>query len=101
MQLAMADVYGVNAFCPVLEEDLRKSAGGCADVETDPSFRVKVKMLEGSCEFDAASRNVGMRGARAYDGIGCQFFGSLTHRLIVGKYKPRFDRRLGFGAAFK
>ena len=42
-----------------------------------------------------------MRGARTYDRIGCQFFGCLTHRLIVGKYKSGFDRRLSLGAAFK
>jgi hypothetical protein len=42
-----------------------------------------------------------VNSARAYDGIGCQFFGRLTHRLIVGKYKPGFDRRLSLGAAFK
>lgn len=42
-----------------------------------------------------------MRGARAYDRIGCQFFGRFTHRSIVGKHKSGFDRRLGFSAAFK
>jgi hypothetical protein len=42
-----------------------------------------------------------MCGARAYDRISGQLLGRFVNRLIIGKYKPRIDRCLGFGTAFK
>ena len=55
MQLAMSNVDRVDAPCPALEQDLGKSAGGGADVETDTPFRVKTEMIERGRKLDAAA----------------------------------------------
>jgi len=55
VQLATSDVDRVDAPCPALEQDLGKSAGGGADIETGMPFGVKAEMFERGRKLDAAT----------------------------------------------
>ena len=51
MKLVASDVDRIDALCPMLEQDLGKSARRGADVETDMRFWFKAEMLELSRKF--------------------------------------------------
>jgi hypothetical protein len=101
MQLGAADVYGVDTPCSALKQELRKPAGRRTDVQANTSFRIKGKMVEGGSKFDAAARNVGVRGAGTEDRIGRQFLGCFSYRSVIGEYKSSFYCGLRLGAALE
>src|SRR5262245_22457894 len=101
MQLGTTDVYGVDAPCPALKQELCKPAGRRTDIQADTPFWVKCEMVEGGGKLNAASRDVWVRRTGTKNRVGCQFLGCFSYRPVVGEYKPGFNRGLGLGAAFE
>src|SRR5690242_18000822 len=48
--------------CAALEQNFGKTAGGCTDVEADPSRNIEGKTVERRRELGAAARHVRVRG---------------------------------------
>ena len=54
-QLVRSDIDSVDAQGTALEEAVREAAGGCADVDADPSGRVDLEGVERALEFQPAA----------------------------------------------
>ena len=65
MQLAVADIDGVDAPGAAGEQYLAEAAGRSADIEADATPRIEAEMFKRRGELDSAARHVGMCRLRA------------------------------------
>ena len=101
VQLPLADIDRIDAPRPTVQQDLRKSSRGGADIKANPIFRIKAEMVERRREFDAAARNIGMRRACAQLCIHRNLLGRLEHHSLVCGHKAGLDRGLRLRTTLK
>ena len=61
VKLAMPDVDGVNLCGATLQQAIRKTASGCADIQRNPSLHVDVEMIESAFELQRAPPDIFLR----------------------------------------
>src|SRR5579872_699274 len=94
MQLPPPDIDGENHGGAIGEQYFGKTAGGCADIETDMVFDWNRVSFQRAGKLDAAARDKGVCRPRIEGGIGGNGCGCLEDRSAVGRDKTRLDRRL-------
>ena len=98
-ELALADIYGENFCRAALEQTIRETAGGRADVNGGESGDVELKMFQRVFELVAAARNEFFRRIHndfigGFDGVAGFF-----RRMAVDSDDAGEDEALGFFAA--
>src|SRR5439155_17787573 len=83
------------------EQHLGETAGRCANVETDMTLDFDRILLQRTRQFDAAARDIGVRGLRLQHGISGDALGRLHDPLVIGRDETRFDRGLRPGPGFE
>jgi hypothetical protein len=101
VQLAGADIDRINKPGAAGDEHVGKSAGGGADVETDPVRHSHAETVERAVELDAAPRHPRKRRQRLKLRIDRDGLRRLAHRYGVRRHQAGGDRRLRLGPAFE
>ena len=98
IHLIGADVEGVDDAGTALEEAVRKTAGGGADVEADFIGNVDLPVVQGGFHFQAAAADEARLGEKFDFCIFRDFATGFVRLLPVEEHLPREDERLSFFA---
>jgi hypothetical protein len=105
MQLAPPDVHRVDSSGAARQQDLGKSAGRGADVETDAASgieqRIGPEVIEGGRELHPTARYIRMRRLGAQHRVGGDLFGWLLDDELVGRHIAGGNGRLRLGSALE
>ena len=97
-QLIRPDIDGVDAQGTALEEAVREAAGGCADVDADPTGRVNLEGVERALEFQPAAANETGLVLDCERSIGCELGAGLVEHPIAAADFAGQDEAFGLFA---
>ena len=102
VELAMADVDGVDAPRAARQQHIGEAAGRSADIETIEAMRIEPESVERRRELDAAARDPGMGRARCDRARPAATPSEGLRKTTPSTdTRPGLDRRLRAGAARK
>ncbi len=101
VQLAAADIHGVDALGPAGQAHLGEAAGRGADVQHHLVLGRDEPVRQGVGQLQRAAADPGMGRLGLYPRILRGEFGRLEHRLAIDAHAPSLDRGLGLGAALE
>jgi hypothetical protein len=99
MQLPASHINRVEVLGAALQQNLRETAGGSADIEANTVAWIEAKMIERRRELHPAARDVRIRRCRAQVRIHRDRLRRLAHSDVIGDDQPGRDRGLRLGAA--
>lgn len=101
VELAVADIKGVDAGGSVLEQAVGESSSGGTDIDADFVFDSDLKGGEGVFEFEAAASDVFFGLAETDGSVAAEFASRLSGGLSGDFDFTRHDEALGFFAGFR
>src|SRR5690606_11976145 len=102
VQLALADIDGVDLRRAVLQQYVGEAAGGGTHIDADAPLHRETEMLQAMGQLDAAAADPGMRLAAHFKlRIGADRMARLVEALLARKHQAGHDGGLGLGPAFR
>ncbi len=81
MQLVLAHIHGIDPGCATLQQAIRKAAGGCAGIQANLVFHIKIEAIEKGNQLVGAPADITLAGQKNEAGIGRAGLPGLLDKL--------------------